>query len=153
MTEPSSTSVSRRGLTITATTARIVVAVVGVVYLVLGIVGFFTGEGMGPDASRTVWIVGISTLLNVVHTAVGVVGVVGVVTARSAATAKAYGWGLFFGFLGLTAYSVFGTLLDRLGDLANVQAGNVFLYAATALIGLGMSLVRFREDREGERTR
>ncbi|PXY28359.1 DUF4383 domain-containing protein [Prauserella muralis] len=112
----------------------------GVVYLALGIAGFVLhgGGDLGPDADRTVWVFGVSALFNIVHTGVGLLGLL---CSHRTVTARIYGWLLFFGFAGLTAYSVAGTVLGGSGDIANATAANTVLYACTAAIGLVVSLL------------
>nr|WP_048876725.1 DUF4383 domain-containing protein [Saccharomonospora saliphila] len=121
---------------------RAAALVTGVWYLAIGLAGFLAVEGgMGVDSSRSLWVFGISALVNIGHTGVGVLGVL---AARSETTTRAFGWMAFFGFTGLTAYGILAVTVSPLGNLANVTAGNVWLYGCSALLGLGLCLMPVR---------
>ncbi|WP_020661186.1 DUF4383 domain-containing protein [Amycolatopsis benzoatilytica] len=63
--------------TATRAWARPVVAVLGLIYLVLGGAGFFvpqTAYSAGHDTSRAVWLFSSSTVLKIVHLALGLLG-------------------------------------------------------------------------------
>ncbi|EHR60241.1 DUF4383 domain-containing protein [Saccharomonospora cyanea] len=125
-----------------AAALRLTVLVIGLAYLVLGISGFaLVGSDMGYDPSRTVWVFGISGLLNIGHTGVGALGVA---AAHTEATARAFGWLSFFGFAGIFAYSMLAITVSPLGNLANVHVANVCLYGVTAVLGLLISVVPSR---------
>ncbi|MFF5990592.1 DUF4383 domain-containing protein [Prauserella flavalba] len=137
-------SATGRGLVARLSWPQVVVGVVALWYLVMGITGFALHDGMGPESSRTVWVFGVSTLLNIMHTAVGVLALI---ATRKAVTARLFGWASFFAFAGLTAYSILATVLDEWGDLVNVKAANAWLYGATCLIGLVLALGGVRTRR------
>lgn len=126
------------------------VLLVGLCYLALGLAGFTTkGTGMGPDPTRTVWVFGVSALLNIGHTGVGVLGVAAVFHET---VARAYGWLSFFAFTGLFAYSILAVTLSSTGNLANVRPANVWLYAVTAVLGLLVSVTPVRQPVTGHAT-
>ncbi|PRX48611.1 uncharacterized protein DUF4383 [Prauserella shujinwangii] len=116
---------------------------IGVGYLALGVAGFVVtgGGGVGSEPSRTAWLFGVSAPLNIVHTAVGLLGVG---ASRTGSTARLYGWLTFFGFSGLTAYGLVAALTDLPGNLVNVNAPDVWLYACTAVAGLALAFVPAR---------
>lgn len=120
---------------------RLGALLVAVVYLALGIAGFAAHDGgMGPDDGRTVLGFGVSALLNVVHV---VVGVLGLLAARKHATSRAYGWFVFFGFAGLTAYAVLGATIGGGGDVANTTVSSAVLYGLTSVAGMLLCLTPF----------
>ena len=126
-------------------TARIVVVVVGLWYLGLGITGFAaSGQGMGADSSRGFWGFGTSTVLNLGYL---LVGVLALTATRNDRTLRAFGWLSFLAFTGFFAYSIFAATMSSLGNLANVRIANVVMYGVTALLGLFLSLIPYREDR------
>lgn len=122
----------------------VVVVVIALLYLALGVAGFVGhGEGMGPDDGRSVWLFGTSALTDMVHVGVGALGLI---SARAARTRRAYGWFLFFGFAGLTAYAVLDAAIGG-GELANMTSANAVLYGITSAAGLVLALHRTRTDR------
>ncbi|MEV6898677.1 DUF4383 domain-containing protein [Amycolatopsis sp. NPDC051372] len=127
---------------------RLVVLVVAVVYLVLGVAGFFVPETahVGHAPSRTVWIFGSSTVLNIVHTAVGLLGLL---AARKPSGAVGYCWFVFVAFAGLTAFGIlsatFGTVDD---DPVNLNGADNWLHGLTSLVALAVALAG---DRARER--
>ncbi|MGW4487407.1 DUF4383 domain-containing protein [Amycolatopsis sp. NPDC004368] len=130
---------------------RLVVLALGVIYLVLGVVGFFVPETVhvGHDPSRTVWIFGASTVLNIVHTAVGLLGLL---AARKLSGAIGYCWFVFVAFAGLTAFGIlsaaFGTVDD---DPVNINWADNWLHGLTSLVALAVVLMagRVRQPAEG----
>src|SRR5438105_4078977 len=99
---------------------RPVVAVLGLVYLALGIAGWLTPETATVGHVTTGQVVGLfsaSVLLNLVHT---VVGVLGLLAATGRAGALVYCWVLFVGFLGMTAYGVLATAFSTPEDPINL---------------------------------
>ncbi|RSD21333.1 DUF4383 domain-containing protein [Amycolatopsis eburnea] len=122
---------------------RPVVAVIGLLYLVLGVAGFFTPEtaDVGHETTRTVWIFSVTPLLNLVHT---VVGALGLLAATRRAGALIYCWVLFVGFAGMTAYGVLATAFSTPEDPINLNwAGNV-LHGLTALAALVLGIFAAR---------
>jgi hypothetical protein len=117
------------------------VAVVGLIYLVLGVAGFFTPETavVGHDTSRTVWIFSSTVILNLVHTALGVLGLL---AALRAALAHAYCWALFVAMAGVTAFGILATAFGTARDapVALNWADN-WLHGLTALAALAAGIV------------
>ncbi|WP_026455286.1 DUF4383 domain-containing protein [Saccharomonospora iraqiensis] len=138
------------GLRPTLSMLRAATLLIGLWYLVIGLVGFITtSNSMGADPSRSVWVFGVSALVNIGHTGVGIMGVL---AARSEETTRAFGWMAFFGFTGLTAYGILAVTVSPLGNLANVNAANVVLYGISAVLGLLLCLLPVQpESRAGPR--
>ncbi|MEV6441434.1 DUF4383 domain-containing protein [Amycolatopsis sp. NPDC051716] len=122
---------------------RPVVAVLGLLYLVLGIAGFLTPEtaAVGHETGRAVWIFSVTPLLNLVHTAVGVLGLLAA-TRRSGALI--YCWVLFVGFTGMTAYGILATALVNPEDPINLNWADNWLHGLTAAAALVLGIVAAR---------
>ncbi|WP_206785585.1 DUF4383 domain-containing protein [Amycolatopsis sp. MtRt-6] len=122
---------------------RPVVAVLGLLYLALGIAGFLTPEtaDVGHETSRAVWIFSVTPLLNLVHTAVGVLGLLAA-TRRTGAII--YCWVLFVGFTGMTAYGILATSLVNPEDPINLNWADNWLHGLTAVAGLVLGIVAAR---------
>lgn len=123
--------------------ARVLALVIGLVYLVLGIAGFFLNDG-------PLWVFHTSPLLDVVRTAIGLLALV---AARKAATAQVIGLVLFFG---LTGFAVYGALSAAtmepadVGQFFDVHWGDNVLHGLTAALGLIMGLVPQRGAHDPE---
>ena len=123
--------------------ARLIAAVIGLVYLALGVAGFFTPgtAATGHDTGRTVWLFSASGVLNIVHT---VIGVLGLLAATKLPGALAYCWTLFVGFTGLTAYGVLATAFEPREDPINVNWADNWLHGLTALLALATAVATTR---------
>ncbi|WP_410643928.1 DUF4383 domain-containing protein [Amycolatopsis sp. lyj-346] len=128
---------------------RLAALVLGVVYLVLGVAGFFVPGNAGSTSAGpfgthatqyTLLIFSVSPLLNVLHT---LVGVVGVVAARKVGGTAIYAFALAVGFAGFSAYSVlvlgFGT-----GDRFNLNWADVILHLVTMAGAAVLAYAAFR---------
>lgn len=118
--------------------ARVLALVVGLVYLLLGVLGFTVAENpgqVGPAEVNTVWIFSVSAVQNVVHI---VVGLMGLAAAAKPAGARIYGLVLFVVFTGMTVFGVLASSADTPGDVLNVNAAGNWLHALTALAGLAI---------------
>ncbi|MGV9364666.1 DUF4383 domain-containing protein [Amycolatopsis sp. NPDC003731] len=132
---------------------RPVVAVLGLLYLVLGIAGFLTPEtaAVGHETGRAVWIFSVTPLLNLVHT---VVGVLGLLAATRRTGAIIYCWVLFVGFTGMTAYGILATALVNPEDPINLNWADNWLHGLTAAGALVLGIVAARAvNRTGARSR
>ena len=115
---------SRRG--------RAIVLGVGVVYLVLGLAGFATvgfSEFGYEEPVRLLGVFGVSTLLNIVYTFVGLVAVL--VALRGAATTFAPIANV--AFTALTVFGAVARLFPGLGDPLNQTWWNVVVAALSAV--------------------
>ena len=122
---------------------RPAVAVLGLLYLALGIAGFLTPEtaAVGHETSRAVWIFSTTPLLNIVHTAVGVLGLLAAIRRTGAII---YCWVLFVGFAGMTAYGVLATAFGNPEDPVNLNWADNWLHGLTAVAGLVLGIVAAR---------
>ncbi|WP_410565051.1 DUF4383 domain-containing protein [Amycolatopsis sp. cmx-4-61] len=122
---------------------RPVVAVLGLLYLVLGIAGFLTPEtaAVGHETSRAVWIFSGTPLLNLVHSAVGVLGLLAA-TRRTGAII--YCWVLFVGFTGMTAYGILATAIVNPEDPINLNWADNWLHGLTAVAALVLGILGAR---------
>ncbi|MGY1785605.1 DUF4383 domain-containing protein [Geodermatophilus sp. SYSU D00698] len=113
----------------------------GVVYLLVGIVGFFiTGfDGFASNRTdgNTDTLLGfmINPLHNVVHV---VIGLAGVLLSRTLAGARTYGWLLAVGYGAAFVYGLIA--IDQDWDFLNVNAADNVLHVATAVVGLVIAL-------------
>ncbi|WP_410611491.1 DUF4383 domain-containing protein [Amycolatopsis sp. lyj-109] len=122
---------------------RPVVAVLGLLYIALGIAGFLTPgtAAVGHETSRAVWIFSVTPLLNLVHAAVGVLGLL---AATRRTRAIIYCWVLFVGFTGMTAYGILATALGNPEDPINLNWADNWLHGLTAAAGLVLGIVAAR---------
>jgi hypothetical protein len=125
---------------------RPVVAVVGLLYLALGVAGFLTPETaeVGHETSRAVWIFSVTPLLNIVHT---LVGVLGLLAATRLSGAIFYCWLLFVGFTGMTAYGILAAAFINPEDPVNINWADNWLHGLTAAAGLVLGIVAARRAR------
>lgn len=123
--------------------------VIGVVYLLVGIAGFFvTGfDGFAEhDHSQTLLGFAINPLHNVVHL---LIGVLGVVMWKTRPGARAYGWILAIAY---GAVSIYGLVVagDAEGNFLNINGADNGLHIASTLAGLAIALW---PDNNRDRTR
>ncbi|GAB3195259.1 DUF4383 domain-containing protein [Geodermatophilus arenarius] len=113
----------------------------GVVYLLVGIVGFFITGFDGFASNRTdgntdtLLVFMINPLHNVVHI---VIGLAGVLLSRTLAGARTYGWLLAVGYGAAFVYGLIAINQDW--DFLNVNAADNVLHVATAVVGLVIAL-------------
>ena len=125
----------------------------GVVYLLVGIVGFFITGFDGFASNRTdgnedmLLVFMINPLHNVVHI---VIGLAGIALSRTLAGARTYGWLLAVGYGAAFLYGLFAT--DKAWDFLSLNWADNFLHLATALVGLVIALMPLRTA-VGDRTR
>ncbi|MGY1715611.1 DUF4383 domain-containing protein [Geodermatophilus nigrescens] len=114
----------------------------GVVYLLVGIVGFFITGFDGFVSNRTadgnddmLLFFMINPLHNIVHI---VIGLAGIVLSRTLAGARTYGWLLAVGYGAAFVYGLIAAGQDW--DFLNINAADNVLHIATAVIGLVIAL-------------
>ncbi len=117
----------------------------GVIYLLVGIVGFFiTGFSgfFGNDngvpmehADDKLLFFMINPMHNVVHI---LIGVVGIALSRTLAGARTYGWLLAVGYGAAFVYGLIA--LGKDWDFLNLNAADNVLHIATAIVGLVIAL-------------
>jgi hypothetical protein len=117
----------------------------GVVYLLIGIIGFFiTGfgdfagnENSVPPAHEDEHLLGfmINPLHNVVHI---LIGAAGIALSRTLSGARTYGWLLAVGYGAAFVYGLIAVGEDW--DFLNLNAADNVLHVLTALVGLVIAL-------------
>lgn len=130
---------------------RVLASVIGVVYLALGVAGFFAANGgfVGRDTTNTVGSFSVGSLPNLGHLALGVLGVLG---ASSVARARLFGWASFVVLVGVLAYGIPEAATSAEGDLVNINWADIWLYGLTAVLGLVMGLLPLRGPGRGTAT-
>ncbi|PWW22304.1 uncharacterized protein DUF4383 [Geodermatophilus normandii] len=113
----------------------------GVVYLLVGIVGFFITGFDGFAANQTdgnmdkLLIFMINPLHNIVHI---LIGLAGIALSRTLAGARTYGWLLAVGYGAAFVYGLIAAGKDW--DFLNINAADNVLHIATAVVGLVIAL-------------
>jgi hypothetical protein len=113
----------------------VVMLVLGVCYLALSVIGFVTvgWQQFGyEEPVRMLGVLGVSTLLNIVHALVGAVLTLAGLRRSAAAIAPV----LVVAFTAAVAFGVVARLFGGNGDPLNLTWWNVVLYALSALIGV-----------------
>ncbi|RZU33695.1 DUF4383 domain-containing protein [Blastococcus saxobsidens] len=122
----------------------------GVIYLLVGIVGFFvTGfdDFFAHDTGETLLVFEINGMHNVVHI---LIGAVGIALSRTLAGARTYGWLLAVGYGAAFVYGLIA--IGETWDFLSINAADNVLHIATAIVGLVMALGPVRDAVTG-RTR
>ena len=119
--------------------------VVGLVFLAVGIVGFFvTGFDGFTEHDHAQHVLGftVNPLHNIVHI---VVGLLGVLLWRTSGGARTYGWILLIGY---GATFVYGLIVQDNPDIdfLNLNAADNVLHIVTAVVGLVIALWPRRRD-------
>ena len=113
----------------------------GVVYLLVGIVGFFITGFDGFTSNQTdgnmdkLLVFMINPLHNIVHI---VIGLAGIALSRTLSGARTYGWLLAVGYGAAFVYGLIAIGKDW--DFLNINAADNVLHIATAVVGLVMAL-------------
>ncbi|NKQ57170.1 DUF4383 domain-containing protein [Amycolatopsis sp. K13G38] len=111
--------------------------VIGIVYVVLGIGGFFAG-------GKEILVFHTGVLLDIMRTAIGLLALV---AARRGAAAQVIELVTFFGLAGLTVYGILSTATGDPVDvrgLLDVQWADNILHGVTAIAGLVFGLLPAR---------
>ncbi len=128
------TGADRRGMT----WPQALALAFGVIYLLVGIVGFFvTGfnDFFAHNTEEKLLIFEINGMHNVVHI---VIGVAGLVLGRTLAGARTYGWLLAVGYGAAFVYGLIAVGEDW--DFLNLNAADNVLHILTAIVGLVIAL-------------
>ncbi len=148
------TGADRRGMT----WPQMLALAFGVIYLLVGIVGFFiTGfgdffgnENAVPPAHEDDMLLFfmINPMHNVVHI---LIGAAGIALSRTLAGARTYGWLLAVGYGAAFVYGLIAIGKDW--DFLNLNAADNVLHILTAIVGLVIALgpVRNAVDHRGTR--
>ena len=123
--------------------------VIGVVYLLIGVVGFFV-TGFDDFAARTnETLLGfeINGLHNVVHI---LVGAAGIALSRTLRTARTFGWLLAVAYGATFVYGLFAANKDEPLNFLSLNSADNILHLLSALAGLAIALgpVRTAVDRD-----
>ena len=137
--------------TATRTWPQVLALVFGVVYLLVGIVGFFvTGfdnfAGHGQDEMLLGFM--INPLHNIVHI---VIGLAGIALSRTLANARTYGWLLTVGYGAAFVYGLFA--VGESWDFLNLNWADNVLHLVTAVVGLVIALGPVRTAVSGRSAR
>lgn len=114
--------------------------VIGVVYLLIGVLGFFVtgfGDWLAHDLEHSLLGFTINGLHNVVHI---LIGVLGIALWKTSAGARTYGWILAIGY-GLT--SVYGLIVggqETAANFLNINGADNGLHIVSTLAGLAIAL-------------
>ena len=126
--------------------------VFGVVYLLVGIVGFFvTGFDDFAGNSQHERLIGlfmINPLHNVAHI---LVGLAGIALAKTLASARTYGWLLAVLYGALFVYGLVAA--GASWDFLNINAADNVLHIATALVGVVIAVLPVRDAVPGRTAR
>jgi len=116
---------------------QVAALVVGAVYTVAGIAGFFvTGfDDFAGHTGETLLGFEVNPLHNLVHLAIGVAGLA---MAASLALARTYGWLLAVGYGAALLYGLFA--VGESWDFLSLNAADNWLHAVSALVGLLIAL-------------
>ena len=140
---------ARRTRTSNAAWPQAVAVLVGVLFTIIGIIGFaatglddFAGHGT-PDR---LFGLAVNPLQNLVHLAIGGVGIV--LSARLA-SARVYGWVLAIGYGALFGYGVLASRVPEV-DVLNLNWPVNWLHLVFALVGLVIATGPVPADRRAK---
>jgi uncharacterized membrane protein YuzA (DUF378 family) len=125
--------------------------VIGAVYLLVGIVGFFvTGfdDFFGHDTNETILGFEVNPFHNIVHI---LIGAAGLALARTLAGARTYGWLLAVGYGATFIYGLFA--VGQTWDFLSLNAADNVLHLLSALAGLAIALGPVRSAVGGRSSR
>ena len=125
----------RRGMT----WPQMLAMAIGVVYTLVGIVGFFiTGfDDFAEHTDETILGFGINPLHNIVHL---VIGLAGIALARKLSTARTYGWLLAVGYGAAFVYGLFAAGEDAPLNFLSINWADNWLHLASVIAGLAIAL-------------
>jgi hypothetical protein len=121
------------------TRPQILAAVVGAVFLLIGILGFFvTGfENFASHTDKTLLGFEVNPLHNIVHL---LIGAAGLVMARTLSLARVYGWLLVIAY-GLTFLYGLWAVNRTDGNFLSINSADNWLHLITVLAGVGIILL------------
>ena len=117
---------------------QLLALIIGAVYLLVGIVGFFvTGfdDFFGHDTNETIVGFEVNPFHNVVHI---LIGAAGLALARTLAGARTYGWLLAVGYGATFVYGLFA--VGQTWDFLSLNWADNWLHLVSALAGLAIAL-------------
>jgi uncharacterized membrane protein YuzA (DUF378 family) len=112
---------------------------IGVVYTLVGIVGFFiTGfDDFAAHTDEAILGFSINPLHNIVHL---VIGLAGIALARKLSTARTYGWLLAVGYGAAFVYGLFAAGEDEPLNFLSLNWADNWLHLASVIAGLVIAL-------------
>jgi hypothetical protein len=117
---------------------QLLALIIGAVYLLVGIVGFFvTGfdDFFGHDTNETILGFEVNPFHNVVHI---LIGAAGLALARTLDGARTYGWLLAVGYGATFVYGLFA--VGQTWDFLSLNWADNWLHLVSALAGLAIAL-------------
>ena len=117
---------------------QLLALIIGAVYLLVGIVGFFvTGfdDFFGHDTNETILGFEVNPFHNIVHI---LIGAAGLALARTLAGARTYGWLLAVGYGATFVYGLFA--VGQTWDFLSLNWADNWLHLVSALAGLAIAL-------------
>ena len=130
---------------------QLLALVIGAVYLLVGIVGFFvTGfdNFFGHDTNETILGFEVNPFHNIVHI---LIGAAGLLLARTLAGARTYGWLLAVGYGATFVYGLFA--VGQTWDFLSLNWADNWLHLVSALAGLALALGPVRNAVGGRTSR
>jgi hypothetical protein len=131
------------------TPPQLLALAIGVVYTLIGIVGFFvTGfDDFAAHTDETLLGFSINPLHNIVHI---VIGVAGLALFRTLAGARTYGWLLAVGYGATFVYGLFAADEEEPLNFLSINWADNWLHLVSTLAGLAIALwpVRRAVDRD-----
>ena len=130
---------------------QLLALVIGAVYLLVGIVGFFvTGfdNFFGHDTNETILGFEVNPFHNIVHI---LIGAAGLLLARTLAGARTFGWLLVIGYGAAFVYGLFA--VGQTWDFLSLNWADNWLHLVSALAGLALALGPVRNAVGGRTSR
>ncbi|MFI7675845.1 DUF4383 domain-containing protein [Actinophytocola sp. NPDC049390] len=125
--------------------ARLIVLVLGVVYLALAVIGLAVlgwGSIRESENARLLGVFGLSRLLIVAHGALGVIAVLAALRRGASAFAAV----ATIVFVAMTAFGVVANVVGDVGDPLHMTWWNVGLYALSAVTCVYVYALRMRAE-------
>ncbi|MGY1856096.1 DUF4383 domain-containing protein [Modestobacter sp. SYSU DS0290] len=112
---------------------------IGVIYTLIGIIGFFiTGfDDFAAHTDETLLGFSINPLHNIVHL---VIGLAGIALARKLSTARTYGWLLAVGYGAAFVYGLFAAGEEEPLNFLSINWADNWLHLVSVIAGLAIAL-------------
>lgn len=119
--------------------------VIGVVYTLVGIAGFFVTGFSGFASPEGDILLGfeVNPLHNIVHL---VIGILGIVMYKTLSSARGYGWILVVAYAPVFLYGLFVAGSDEPANFLALNAADNWLHAISALAGLAIAMWPARQE-------
>ncbi|MEU3626720.1 hypothetical protein BS329_09120 [Amycolatopsis coloradensis] len=126
---------------------RPAVLVLALILLTVGVLGFFFLPEDNQAGENTLWIFSATGMLDIIRTGTGVLGLTAMLKPSAI---RAYGWIVFVGFAGLTAFGVLSAATTTAGDAVNFGWADNVLHGLASIGALGIALVSTRSAKPAE---